>query len=212
MQDVLERIKQIGVIPVVSIEDLEHVAILGEALIKGGGMCAEITYRTKFASEAIHDLAQTYPEILIGAGTVLTKLQANEAVSSGARFIVSPGFDEGVVTWCLDNDITVIPGVSTPTEINLALGHGLRVVKFFPAEALGGVQFLKAISAPYRSVHFIPTGGINEKNLANYLSLPSVYACGGSWVARQNLISSGDVGEIIHRIRESIKIKDRVRG
>ena len=182
MDSLSERIRALGVIPVVVMENACDAPELGSALIAGGLPCAEITFRTAAAGEAIRRLTAACPEVLVGAGTVLTTAQAEEAVSSGARFIVTPGFDEAVVDWCLAHNVLVIPGVMTPTEINRAFQKGCRVLKFFPAEAAGGVKTLKAISGPYSGVTFIPTGGIGPHNLQDYLSLPSVLACGGSWL------------------------------
>jgi 2-dehydro-3-deoxyphosphogluconate aldolase/(4S)-4-hydroxy-2-oxoglutarate aldolase len=208
---ILQQMRDFGVVPVVAINRAEDAIPLGQALLSGGLPCAEITFRTAAAEEAIQRIASELPEILIGAGTVLNAEQAERAVSAGARFIVSPGFDAKVVSWCLEQGIVVTPGVATPTEINMALDHDLSILKFFPAEALGGVKTLKAISAPYVNVKFIPTGGVNLENLADYLRLPSVHACGGSWLVKRSLIDAGDFDEITHRAREALEVVRQVR-
>jgi 2-dehydro-3-deoxyphosphogluconate aldolase/(4S)-4-hydroxy-2-oxoglutarate aldolase len=212
MTDLLEKLGVLGVVPVVKIERAEDAVALGKALLAGGLPCAEITFRTAAAEDAIRRISSNLPEIIVGAGTVLTVDQADRAVSAGARFIVSPGFNQKVVDWCLQNEIPVTPGVMTPTEIDMALDRGLNILKFFPAEAIGGIAVLKAISAPYGGVKFIPTGGINQSNLADYLALPSVHCCGGSWPVKAHLISAGDFDEITRRTREAMSVVRRVRG
>jgi 2-dehydro-3-deoxyphosphogluconate aldolase/(4S)-4-hydroxy-2-oxoglutarate aldolase len=144
--------------------------------------------------------------MLVGAGTVLTVDQAKRAVDGGAQFLVTPGFDEAVVTWCLGEGVSIFPGVATPTEVNMALHHGLKTLKFFPAEALGGVKFLKAIAAPYGEVRFIPTGGINPQNLSDYLKLPAVIACGGSWLVKKTMIANGEFNTITNLVREAVQL------
>jgi 2-dehydro-3-deoxyphosphogluconate aldolase/(4S)-4-hydroxy-2-oxoglutarate aldolase len=212
MEKILEKIGQLGVVPVVAISRPEDASALGEALMKAGLACAEITFRTAAAEEVIKQLSMAFPEMLVGAGTVLTVGQAESAVRAGARFIVSPGFDAKIVDWCRERDMLVTPGVATPTEINMALDKGLHVLKFFPAEALGGVKTLKAIAAPYKGVKFIPTGGVEAENLKDYLSLPAVHACGGSWMVKASLIDSGKFDEITSLAREALQIVQQVRG
>jgi len=212
MTDLLEKLGVLGVVPVVEIERAEDAVELGKALMAGGLPCAEITFRTAAAEEAIRRISSSLPEIIIGAGTVLSVDQANRAVSAGAQFIVSPGFNQKVVDWCLQNEIPVTPGVLTPTEIDMALDRGLKILKFFPAEAMGGIAVLKAISAPYRGVKFIPTGGISKDNLADYLALPSVHCCGGSWLVKASLISAGKFDEITRLTQEAVAVVRRVRG
>ena len=212
MEEILEKLSDLGVVPVVSIERAEDAIRLGQALLEGGLPCAEITFRTAAAEEAIRRIASELPDVLVGAGTVLSPDQAEKAVAAGARFIVSPGFDPKVVDWCLGHFIPVTPGVATPTEINMALDKGLHILKFFPAQALGGVATLKAIAAPYGGVKFIPTGGVNAKNLADYLSLPMVHACGGSWLVKGKLISAGEFAEITRLVQEAVAIVHQVRG
>lgn len=212
MADLLEKLGLLGVVPVVEIERSEDAVELGKALLAGGLPCAEITFRTAAAEEAIRQISSNLPEVIVGAGTVLSVDQASRAVSGGAQFIVSPGFNPRVVDWCLEHQVPVTPGVATPTEIDMALGKELKVLKFFPAEALGGVAMLKAIAAPYRGVKFIPTGGINAQNLADYLKLPMVHACGGSWLAPAKLISAGAFDEITRLTQEAVTIVRQHRG
>jgi 2-dehydro-3-deoxyphosphogluconate aldolase/(4S)-4-hydroxy-2-oxoglutarate aldolase len=211
MQEVLKRQGELGLIPVVAIDRAQDAIQLGETLLEAGLPCAEITFRTAAAGDAIERIATNCPEILIGAGTVLTREQAEHAVGAGARFIVSPGFDAGIVDWCLEQEIAVTPGVATPTEINMALQKGLSILKFFPAEALGGISTLKAIGGPYGNVKFIPTGGVNAVNLADYLRLPIVHACGGSWVVARKLIAESRFEEIKKRVGEAREIVEKVR-
>lgn len=212
MTELLEKLGRLGVVPVVKIEQAEDAIELGRALLAGGLPCAEITFRTAAAEEAIQRISSSLPEIIVGAGTVLSVDQAERAVSAGARFIVSPGFNQKVVDWCLQNEMPVAPGVATPTEIDMALDKGLEILKFFPAEALGGIRMLKAIAAPYGGVKFIPTGGINQDNLGDYLAQPSVHCCGGSWLVKANLISAGRFDEITQLTRDAISMVRRVRG
>jgi 2-dehydro-3-deoxyphosphogluconate aldolase/(4S)-4-hydroxy-2-oxoglutarate aldolase len=212
MTDLLDKLGVLGVVPVVKIERAEDAVALGRALLDGGLPCAEITFRTAAAEDAIRRISSSLPEIIVGAGTVLTVDQASKAVSAGARFIVAPGFNQKVVDWCLQNEIPVTPGVMTPTEIDMALDRGLNILKFFPAEAIGGIAVLKAISAPYGGVKFIPTGGINQNNLADYLALPSVHCCGGSWLVKANLISAGKFDEITQLTQDAMSVVRQVRG
>ena len=212
MHEILDTLGRLGVVPVVKIERAEDAVELGRALLAGGLPCAEITFRTAAAGEAIRRISSSLPDITLGAGTVLTVDQADRAVSAGAKFIVSPGFNQNVVDWCLQNEIPVTPGVATPTEIDMALDKGLDILKFFPAEASGGIKMLKAIAAPYVGVKFIPTGGINQDNLADYLAHPSVHCCGGSWLVKANLISEGRFDEITQLARDAMSVVRRVRG
>jgi 2-dehydro-3-deoxyphosphogluconate aldolase/(4S)-4-hydroxy-2-oxoglutarate aldolase len=193
---VLAELGTIGVVPVVTIDEPGRAAALGAALVAGGLPCAEITFRTPAAAAAIQAMSDAHPELLVGAGTIATVEQADAAVAAGARFVVAPGFDETVVDWCRANDVPIAPGVMTPTEINMAIRRGLRLLKFFPAEAAGGVAALTAIAAAYPDVRFVPTGGIDAANLADYLRLPTVAACGGSWVAPRAAIADGDFARI----------------
>jgi 2-dehydro-3-deoxyphosphogluconate aldolase/(4S)-4-hydroxy-2-oxoglutarate aldolase len=204
--DIIERVQQIGIVPVVSIPRLEHALPLAENLLAGGLPCAEITFRTAAAAESIDQMRARFPELLVGAGTVLTTEQAETAVSAGAQFIVSPGTNPAVVEYCLKKDVTIFPGVCTPTEIELAMSKGVDVLKFFPAEPMGGVKFLQAICAPYRQVRFIPTGGIDIKNIGQYLALPQVVACGGSWMVKPELMNEGAFDRIRQLAKEAVEL------
>lgn len=212
MNAILEQLGQLGVIPVVTIDDAADAPALARALLDGGLPCAEVAFRTAAAGAAIRMIAERYPEILLGAGTVLTVGQAQTAVAAGARFIVSPGFDPAVVDWCLENQVAITPGVVTPTEVSMALNKGLSVLKFFPAEASGGVKTLKAIGGPFTGARFIPTGGINVDNLADYLSLPLVHACGGSWLVKKSLIAVGAFDTITRLTQEAVAAVFDIRG
>jgi 2-dehydro-3-deoxyphosphogluconate aldolase / (4S)-4-hydroxy-2-oxoglutarate aldolase len=181
--DVLSQIRALRIVPVIVIDDALDAVPLAAALTDAGLPCAEITFRTPNAAEAIRRMAAEYPSMLVGAGTVLTPEQAARARDAGARFIVAPGFNPAVVDYCLEQNVPVYPGVCTPTEIEMALSKGLKVLKFFPAEAAGGLAYLKAVAAPYVGVEFMPTGGINTDNLPSYLAFRRVVACGGSWMA-----------------------------
>ncbi len=196
---VLERFAAMRIVPVIVIDDPVDAVPLARALRDGGLPCAEVTLRTPRALDALSRIAAEVPEMLVGAGTVLSPGQAAEARAAGARFIVAPGFNAAVVEYCQSVETPVFPGVCTPTEIEMALGLGLSVVKFFPAEPMGGLAFLEAIAAPYTGVSFMPTGGIGPSNLASYLAFSRVVACGGSWVAPNELIS----GKQFARIRET---------
>ena len=204
MNNILKRIGELGIVPVVKIEKAEDALPLGRALIDGDLPITEITFRTSAAEESIKTLTKEFSELLVGAGTVLTVEQAKKAVSAGAKFIVSPGFNPKVVDYCIENDIPVTPGINNPTQIEMALEKGIKVVKFFPAEASGGLAMLKSMSAPYNEIKFIPTGGINPDNLCDYLSHPKVHACGGSWMVKPELISSGNFSEITRLTKEAI--------
>jgi len=211
MNDLFEKLGSLGVVPVVSLDRVEDAEPLAAALIEGGLPCAEITFRTAAARESIARVSTRFPEMLLGAGTVLTVDQAKQAKDAGAVFAVTPGFDEQVVDWCLANKLPILPGVVTPTEINMALRKGLDRLKFFPAEACGGIRLLKSLGPPYGSVRFVPTGGINSDNLGNYLTLPNVIACGGSWMVGKKLISAGDFEKIARITSEAVALVGRIR-
>ncbi len=212
MNEVLEQFAKYGVVPVVVLDDAKDALPLADALLEGGLPLAEVTFRTDAAEESIRQMTKQHPEMLIGAGTVLSAEQANRAVSAGAKFIVSPGTNPEVVEFCLDNNIPVTPGVCTPSEVEAGLGFGLDVLKFFPAEQAGGVAFIKAISAPYRNVKFMPTGGISPANLKDYLSCPAVLACGGSWMVKGQLIKDGNFAEITRLCQEARSLVKEIRG
>jgi len=206
MNEILEKIGELGIVPVVKIEKAEDALPLGKALIDGDLPIAEITFRTSAAEESIKTLTRELPKLLVGAGTVLTVEQVKKAVSAGAKFIVSPGFNPKVVDYCIENSIPVTPGINNPTQIEMALERRIEVVKFFPAEASGGLSLLKSMSAPYTGIKFIPTGGINQDNLCSYLSNNKVLACGGSWMVKTDLISSGNFNEITRLTKEAVSI------
>jgi 2-dehydro-3-deoxyphosphogluconate aldolase/(4S)-4-hydroxy-2-oxoglutarate aldolase len=209
---IVERARGIGIVPVVSLPKLEDALPLAEALLEGGCGCAEITFRTAAAAEAIARIRSRFPEILLGAGTVLTTEQAETAISAGAEFIVSPGTNPTVVDHCLSKGVTIFPGVCTPTEVETALSKGVDVLKFFPAEPMGGVKFLQAICAPYKNVRFIPTGGIDTKNIGHYLALPQVVACGGSWMVKPELFEAGDFAKVKQLAAEAVALARESRG
>lgn len=192
MNELFERISQIGIVPVVKINKEEEALPLANALYQGGIDVAEITFRSEYALYAIEQIHNQIPDMLLGAGTVLQVEQAQQAVEAGASFIVTPGFNHEVVTWCIEHHIPVLPGVSTASEIETALSYGLHEVKFFPAESSGGAQKLKDLGAPYAQMKFLPTGGINEKNMHEYLSLPNVLAIGGSFMLPNDIIEAQD--------------------
>ena len=192
-----------GIVPVVKIDDAEKAVPLAKALIDGGIPCAEITFRTDAAEEAIRKVTKAYPEMLVGAGTVINPQLAEKAVAAGAKFIVSAGFNKEAVAWCLSHNIPVVPGVCTPSEIELGLSMGLDVLKFFPAEASGGVAMLKDFSGPFSQVRFMTTGGININNLPDYAKASNVLAIGGSWMVKPELINEEKWDEITRLCKEA---------
>jgi 2-dehydro-3-deoxyphosphogluconate aldolase/(4S)-4-hydroxy-2-oxoglutarate aldolase len=206
VNEVLKRLGELGVIPVVKIEKASDAVALGRALLAGDLPVAEITFRTAAAEEAISNIARSLPEMLVGAGTVLSVDQVKKAVAAGAKFIVSPGFNPKVVDYCVERGVPVTPGISSPSEIEMGLERGLDVLKFFPAGASGGLAFLKAITAPYAGVSFIPTGGVDPANLKEYLSFNRVHAVGGTWVAKDAMISAGKFDEITRLAKEAVTI------
>lgn len=212
MNEVLERIGKIGIVPVVVIDDAKDAEPLGKALMEGGLPCAEVTFRTAAAADAIKIMSEKFPDMLVGAGTVLTIEQADKAIEAGAKFIVSPGTNPKVVAHCIEKGIPVTPGTCTPTDVEMALSFGLDVVKFFPAEPAGGLKFIKAIAAPYTGVKFMPTGGINENNVKDYLAYDRILACGGSWMVKGDLIKAGDFEKIKELTKEAAAIVKELRG
>ena len=212
MNTVLEELGKIGIVPVVVLDDAKDALPLARALVEGGLPCAEVTFRTDAAEESIRLISQGCPEILVGAGTVLSTEQAERAVAAGAKFIVSPGTSPKVVQYCVDNGIPVTPGVQTPTEIEQALAFGLKILKFFPAEPAGGLKMIKALAAPYTMVKFMPTGGISESNVRDYLKYDRIHACGGSWMVRRGLIRAGEFEKITGLVREAADIVKEIRG
>ncbi|MDR1210661.1 MAG: bifunctional 4-hydroxy-2-oxoglutarate aldolase/2-dehydro-3-deoxy-phosphogluconate aldolase [Spirochaetaceae bacterium] len=204
MHETLKQIGDMGIIPVVKIEDPAKALPLAKALKDGGLPCAEITFRTGAAKEAIQNIAKVHPDMLLGAGTVLSAAQADDAVAAGARYIVSPGFNPAVVSHCVKKGIPIIPGCSTPSDMERAIEAGLEAVKFFPAGESGGVNYIKAVSAPFPMLKFIPTGGVSAENLNSYLSLNAVLACGGSWMVKAELINEGRFDEIAALTRKAL--------
>ena len=212
MHKILEEIQKIGIVPVVVLEDAKDAEPLGRALVEGGLPCAEVTFRTAAAEEAIRIMSEKYPEMLIGAGTVLTTEQVDRAVAAGAKFIVSPGLNPRVVKYCVEKNILITPGCVTPSEVEQALEFGLEVVKFFPAEPSGGLSMIKAMAAPYVGLKFMPTGGINEENVKDYLAYNRILACGGSWMVKGDLVKAGDFAKITELTKEAVKIVKEIRG
>ena len=201
--NVMERLASSVVVPVVVLERVEDAVPTAQALLAGGVDTMEITFRTPCAAQCIKAVADSCPDMLVGAGTVLNVEQAKLAVSMGARFIVSPGFDAGVVEWCLENGVAVTPGCVTPTEITMAVNHGLKVIKFFPANVYGGLNAMKDLSAPFAGVKFLPTGGVNTGNIKEYVDAPFIFAVGGSWVCPKAEIQSGNFEKITNLCREA---------
>ena len=204
MTPVLEEISKIGIVPVIALDSAEDAAPLAKALCDGGLPCAEVTFRTAAAEESIRIMSEQFPDMLVGAGTVLTTEQVDRAVNAGAKFIISPGLNPKVVSYCVEKGIPVTPGCSNPSDIETAIELGLEVVKFFPAEAAGGLAMIKAMSAPYTNMKFMPTGGINAKNLNSYLSFSKIIACGGSWMVSKDLVAAKDWAGITALTREAV--------
>ncbi|ABX40444.1 bifunctional 4-hydroxy-2-oxoglutarate aldolase/2-dehydro-3-deoxy-phosphogluconate aldolase [Lachnoclostridium phytofermentans] len=204
MNEVLKRFEQLGIIPVVKIDDAKDAAPLAKALCEGGLPVAEVTFRTAAAEEAIRNMVEACPDMFVGAGTVLTTEQVDRAIAAGCKFIVSPGLNPKIVKYCIEKGIPITPGTSSPTDIEQAIELGLEAVKFFPAEASGGLAKIKAMAAPYVNMRFMPTGGISEKNLTSYLDFPKILACGGSWMVSEALINGGKFDEIKKLTREAV--------
>jgi len=212
MNEILKKIQEIGIVPVVVLNDAKDAEPLAKALCEGGLPCAEITFRTDAAEESIRIMSEKFPEMLIGAGTVLTPEQVDRATAAGAKFMVSPGLNPRVVKYCVEKNIVITPGCCNPSDIEQALENGLEVVKFFPAEAAGGLKMIKAMAGPYVGVKFMPTGGISTANLASYFSYNRVVACGGSWMVKDELIREGRFDEITRLAREAVEIVKKCRG
>jgi len=205
MDACIKELYRIGIVPVVALEDAADALPLGAALKKGGVSAIEVTFRTAAAADAIRLLTHEMPELLVGAGTVLTKAQADAAIEAGAKFIVSPGFQPELVSYVLSKGVPMCPGTATPGEMEQAMALGLSAVKFFPAEQNGGAPMLKALSAPYRDLLFMPTGGVKLENLRTYLALDQVFACGGTWLATKDDIKAKAFDKITARTREAVK-------
>ena len=201
--DTLERFSRAGIVPVVVIDHAADALPTARALLDGGVDVMEITFRTEAAPEAIRAVAEGCPEMLVGAGTVVTLDQCRQAVEAGAKFIVAPGYDEEAVSWCVDQNIPVLPGCVTPTEIMAAMKHGLKVLKFFPAGVYGGLSAMKALSGPFKGVKFVPTGGVGPQNAGEYGAAPFIHAVGGSWVCAQDDIASHQFQRITQLCREA---------
>lgn len=212
MKTITEQFYEYGVVPVVVLEDAKDALPLAEALTEGGLSCAEVTFRTAAAEESIRLMSERYPDMLVGAGTVLTIGQVDCAVAAGAKFIVSPGFDPEIVDYCLEKKVPVFPGCITPSEVAQAVKRGLQVVKFFPAEQAGGVAMIKAMAAPYTMVKFMPTGGISAKNLKEYLGFDKILCCGGSWMVKGDMIRNGEFDQIRELTKEAVELAASIRG
>lgn len=204
MNEIFDEIYNFGVVPVVVLNDAKDAVPLAKALCDGGLPCAEVTFRTDAAEESIKKMSAEFPEMLIGAGTVLTTEQVDRAVNAGAKFIVSPGLNPKIVKYCVDKKIPIIPGVTSPSQIEQGIELGLEVVKFFPAEASGGLNMIKAMAAAYTKMKFMPTGGVNEKNIVSYLNFDKIVACGGSWMVPVDLVEKGDFTTITKKTKEAV--------
>ncbi|MBQ7918913.1 MAG: bifunctional 4-hydroxy-2-oxoglutarate aldolase/2-dehydro-3-deoxy-phosphogluconate aldolase [Lachnospiraceae bacterium] len=205
MNAILEQIQKIGIVPVVVINDEKDAVPLAKALCAGGLPCAEVTFRTAAAAGAIKAMTESFPNMVVGAGTVLNAEQVDAAVAAGAKFIVSPGLNPNTVKYCIEKNVPITPGTSSPSDIEAAIELGLDVVKFFPAEQSGGLAKIKAMAAPYVNMKFMPTGGINAKNITSYLDFPKIIACGGSWMVPGDLISAGEWDKIEQLTREAVQ-------
>lgn len=205
MTELLNRIHDIGIVPVIAIDDADKAVDLARALVKGGLPVAEVTFRTEAAEEAIRAIVKEVPTMIVGAGTVLTKEQADRAIDAGVNFIVSPGFNPVITKYVLDRGVCMLPGTATAGEMEQAMMMGLDVVKFFPAEQNGGVAKLKALAGPYKTLKWMPTGGVNTDNLTDYLSFPQVLACGGTWMVKKDLIEAGKWDEITDICKKAVK-------
>lgn len=212
MNEVLEKIQELGIVPVVVLNDAKDAAPLAQALCNGGLPCAEVTFRTDAAEEAIRIMSEQFPDMLIGAGTVITTEQVDRAVAAGAKFIVSPGLNPRIVKYCVEKGILITPGCTNPSDIEQAIENGLEVVKFFPAEPAGGLKMIKAMAAPYVGMKFMPTGGINQNNVRDYLAYDRIIACGGSWMVKGDLVDAGDFDKIEELTREAVEIVKESRG
>lgn len=206
MNEIFERIRATGIVPVIKLEKAADARPLGKALLEGGLPVAEVTFRTGAAPEAIRILRAEFPGMLVGAGTVLTPAQADAAIAAGAAFAVTPGFNPRVVDHCLSRGLPVVPGVNSPSQVELGLERGLTLLKFFPAEISGGVKMLKALHGPYAEASFVPTGGVEPANLASYLALKYVAAVGGSWMVKDELIAAGRFAEVTALSAEAVRL------
>lgn len=204
MSNIIKELHDFGLVPVIKITDVKNAIPLARALAEGGLNCAEITFRTACAKEAIAEITRAMPDMLVGAGTVLTPEQADEAIEAGAKFIVSPGLNPRVVKHCIERGVPILPGCATPSEVEQAIELGLKAVKFFPAEAAGGLNMIKSMSAPYGQIQFMPTGGINDENMLEYLKFGKIIACGGSFMVKDALVEAGNFEEITNLTRNAV--------
>lgn len=204
MHPVIEQLKLVGLVPVIKLNDPNKAVPLAKALVKGGIPVAEVTFRAAGADKAIAAIAKEVPEVLVGAGTVITIDQVKQAVNAGAKYIISPGFDKEVVQYCVDNNIPITPGCTNPSEVSIATKMGLEAVKFFPAEAMGGLKVIKSLAGPFPKMRFIPTGGIGPDNLKDYLAFDKIIACGGSWMVPEKLIDNEDWDAITALAKEAV--------
>ena len=211
VEELLKQIECMGILPVIKLNDAKDAVPLAKALCEGGLPCAEVTFRTDAAKESIAEMTKAYPEMLVGAGTVLNTDQVDAAVEAGAKFIVSPGLNPDTVEYCVKKGIPILPGCSSPSDIEQAIKYGLNVVKFFPAEQNGGVAKLKALAGPYKTLKWMPTGGVNEKNLLDYLSFNKIICCGGSWMVKADLIKNGEFEKICNLTKEAKKLAKSIR-
>lgn len=205
-ENLLQKISENCLLPVVVLDSANDALPLASALEAGGLPVAEVTFRTEAAAASIKAISDAMPSVIVGAGTVLTADHVSQAFDAGAQFLVSPGFNPKVVSKAAELGLPIVPGVNSPTDVEMAMDHGLDVLKFFPAEASGGVSMLKSLAGPYGNVRFIPTGGIGPKNLADYLNLPNVLACGGSWMVSPKMIANGDFNQISDLTREAVAL------
>ena len=212
MNPVLEQIQKTGIIPVVVLDDAKDAEPLAKALCDGGLPCAEVTFRTDAAEECIRIMSEKFPEMFVGAGTILTTEQVDRAVAAGAKFIVSPGLNPRIVKYCVEKGIVITPGCANASDMEQALENGLEVVKFFPAEPAGGLNMIKALAAPYVGLKFMPTGGISPKNVRDYLAYNRIIACGGSWMVKNELVKAGDFAAITELAKECVQIVKESRG
>ena len=199
----IETLRVLRVMPVIQIENADDAVPLAKVLVDNGLPAAEITFRTAAAAESIRRIREAYPDIILCAGTVLTKEQAKQAIDAGADFVVSPGFNPTTVQYCLDNNIKIIPGINNPSLVEQALELGVSILKFFPAEASGGLNMLKSLTGPYGNIQVMPTGGVNPLNLLSYLAIPQVVACGGTWIAPTEAIRNHEWEVIAKNVRET---------
>lgn len=206
MVDFMQQVAEKKVVPVVVLNRVEDAKPLGEALCAGGLPVAEVTFRTEAAEESIRVMKKAFPEMMVGAGTIVNVEQAKRALDAGATFLVSPGFSAKVTEFAIDNNVPIFPGCCTPTEIMMAMDYGLKVVKFFPAKQFGGLDTIKALAAPFPSMKFMPTGGVSAANILDFLAFNKIIACGGSWMVKDSLVKEGNFAEITRLTKEAVDL------